>query len=235
MRGDALTKGTNALSKAKKKAIAQAKRAATVLTRSKGRDAVGLLSSRDRPNEEYFRHHSVVSRAAGIGGMRVKTRLEQMLTAGDITPPESEAGWRFGRDWLISGFTSTGSSLSFFDVKSSGDPVPNEGRLDAARNHRLASLALLRPRRDQFDKIPVQTMVAFTVEDRAIADIAADMASTWRTAKRRIIKNLQILVEHYDEVDGATRKSATLHTKEAALRRFDPDDRRNPFTGPQSR
>lgn len=222
------------MSKAKKKAIAQAKRAATVLTRSKGRDAVGLLSSRDRPSDEYVRHHSVVSRAAGIGGVRVKTRLEQMLTSGDITAPESEAGWRFGRDWLISGFTSPGSSLSFFDVKSSGDPVPNEGKLDAARNHRLAADALRRPRRDQMDRNPVHTMVAFAVEDRAIADIAADMASTWRTAKRRIIKNLQILADHYADIDGATRKSTTLHTREAALQRFDPDDRRNPFTGPQN-
>lgn len=212
----------------KRRATAHAKRAATNSLKAKGRDAVANLGPRDGPGEDYARHHDVVSRSAGIGGLRVCQRLERLWREGGISPDEHEAGRRFARDWVM-GEGSAGSCLSF-SVRGGGDWHPNDSQIDALTASRQAQAALIQRCPEQSDPHPVATIVAFVVRDETIWHIARQMNQHSRVVKLRIQANLKILAEHYAAVDKARGRSTTVYTPEGVERQLDPDDRRNPFT-----
>jgi len=201
------------------------------LSVSKAQGASALLkeSPRDRPKEDYAKHHDVVARAAGIGGVRVRSRLELLLVRGDISAVESEAGRRFGRDWMI-GINGEGGSCLSFKVRGSGDGHLSETRLDATRDHRLASYALEHDPRARPIGNPTSTLIRFIINDTSFHELAASMGCRRETAKARVCLFLTVLADHYARVDAGKRINSTLQTKEAALKRFDPDDLRNPFT-----
>jgi hypothetical protein len=189
---------------------------------------IDALDARDGPPPEFHQHHEVATRAGGSGGKRVKTRLEQLLLADDISPEEAEAGLRFAGAFLMG--CISGSKASFLREpggSSTGGfnrPVIRSeayGRYQAAAHAIASSFDDTTTGRDTAEWLRM-----FVVDDCPFSEIAQYATTTPKTVKRRIIRALGILAGHYGELDAARGKSTTVGNRDAALRRFEPSDER---------
>lgn len=190
-------------------------------------------TTRDGPTVEYRQHHRVISRASGVGGQRHCSRLEQLWDSEHITPEAFYAGWRFGRDHEI-GIVGEGGSCLSFRVSGGGDGHPSMVRLDATRRFVMASAYLdsqknlVRPGGSKASEY----LVLFVARDQSIDEMRAAMGyKDWMAARAWLVRALDALVAHYVDVDREGGRSDMPHTREAALRFIEPDDRRLPPPG----
>jgi hypothetical protein len=190
-------------------------------------------TSRDGATAEYRQHHRVVSRASGVGGQRRCSRLEQLWDSDYVTPEAFYAGWRFGRDYEI-GIIGEGGSCLSFRVSGGGDGHPSMARLDATRRFVLASAyldaqkGLSRPGGSKVSEY----LLRFIARDQSIDEMRAAMGyKDWMAARAWIKRTLDALTDHYKEADREAGRSDMPHTREAALRFIEPDDRRLPPRG----
>jgi hypothetical protein len=187
---------------------------------------------RDKPSKEYLLHHDIVSRSGGAGGKRVRSRLEQLLMTSFISAEQSEAGRRFLLDFLRGSEGEGGSCLSF-KVRGNGDGHPSETRLDSFRAFEDARI-MLDSNKGLFlhGRAPVSKLLLMCLAgDESFATIAAAMGfSHESSSKSRIRSYLEVLESYYESLDDKAGRSSTVHTKAAALKRFEPIDLRNPFT-----
>jgi hypothetical protein len=214
-----------------------AKKTATRTTKASASPATDHLGDygavRDGPTAEYRQHHRIVSRAAGVGGQRHYSRLEQLWDSDYIKPEDFAAGWRFGRDYEIGIAGAAGGSLSF-RVSGGGDGHPSMNRLDGTRRFVQASecldaqRSLVRPGSIRASEY----LVMFVVHDESVEKLRVAMSyKDWAQARGHIILMLEALTKHYADVDKTAGKSSTPHTREGVQRLIEPDDRRLPTRG----
>jgi hypothetical protein len=187
-------------------------------------------TTRDGPTAEYRQHHRITSRAAGTGGQRHCSRLEQLWDSECITPEGFYAGWRYARDHEI-GIIGEGGSCLSFRVSGGGDGHPSMMRLDATRRFVIASAYLDSQKglARQGGAKASEYLTLFVARDQSIDEMRAAMGyKDWMAARAWIVRALDALVAHYVDVDREAGRSDMPHTREAALRFIEPDDRRLP-------
>jgi hypothetical protein len=193
-------------------------------TRKSEAAVVAAIAAELAPTPQLSAKFQLISRAGVQGGRRIQTRLERMIEAGDIPPESGYAGWRFGRDWIMSfGKGRVGWQIERSPV-ATGQKDPFDTKIDAATRVRAASEAL-----DAAAKPPcawvtaAEVVRAFVVDDAPLIEISQRCGfGDDRKAKRRLVAYLDILAEHYRAADEDAGRSDAPHSRNAVLQRLQP-------------
>lgn len=182
----------------------------------------GLVEDRDGPTEEFRQKHQLTYLKDSAARRRL-TGMEQLLLKQQITPEEFEAGYaRFAVDWL-KGYV--GKSKSSWDMSGGGAGAghPDETRHDAATRYSAAEHYLDGNRSPVANGVArSKIMLMFCVEDQSFAAIGRTINRSADSTKARVRHLLELLAEHYKNVDREAGISETASTKDAALKRVDP-------------